>query len=135
MNQLCFLSSFVFLTNVLHNAYRNELIYSFLFFCLFLTSIIVHSMPTMYTNIIDKISIGAVVLFGGYTYYEKIMKTTEKPWITIIPPLFFLATIYLYIYGFFTDTYCYHPNLYTANQFHAFMHLVGSIGHHFIVLI
>lgn len=59
-------SSFIFITNVLSTLYKNYYIYSFLFVCLTITSITFHYNTNIYTNILDKIFVLAIVLYGGY---------------------------------------------------------------------
>jgi hypothetical protein len=135
MNWVCIFSSFLFLTNALLNYYYKEFIYAGLFLGLFITSIIVHTNNTIYTNLFDKIFIASVVIYGGYIYFKKISQQQEHRWISILPFIFFILTIYLYIYGYLIKDYCFHKQEEIANNYHALMHLCGSIGHHFIVLL
>lgn len=126
-----FFSSFVFLTNVFVNYYLEEYIYAILFFLLFLTSINVHTNNSTFNNLIDKISIFCVVLYGAYYYYNKTLNSERA---SIVPIVCFLATIYLYTYGFFVDEFCFNKDIKIANYYHAMLHIASSIGHHFIVL-
>ena len=66
------LSSLFFVTNII-TAYINEqYVYSFLFCILTITSLIVHYKNNYYTNIIDKIAVLSIVLYGGYMLCNKI---------------------------------------------------------------
>lgn len=135
MNVSCLFSSFIFLTNVLNNYIHNEFEYAFIFFCLFITSIIFHYSKTFYSHIIDKLSIIIVVLYGGYVYYKKITTSTEINWARYVPILCFFLTIYLFLYGYLTDSYCFNNDCETANIYHSLLHVVSSVGHHAIVML
>jgi hypothetical protein len=125
-----FYSSFLFLTNVLI-AYRNQYyVYSYLFFTLFTTSVIIHSHYTLFTNIIDKVSIIMVVSYGGYMFISK--KPSLIKSVLIVST--FLGVIYLYIYGYYTNSLCFHEDQLTGRLYHSFMHLISSLGHHLIML-
>jgi hypothetical protein len=90
------LSSLVFVTNII-TAYINEqYVYSFLFCILTITSLIVHYKNNYYTNIIDKIAILSIVLYGGYMLCNKI-NTNEwcKCFVIIVA---FLLCIYICIF-------------------------------------
>jgi hypothetical protein len=113
--------------------FTGQFIYSILFACLTISSLFVHSYHTLTTNLIDKFFIGCIVLFGGYTLYKK--RTTSHPIAIFFCVLTFLFCIMVYIYGFFTNQFCFHPDCDVGNQFHACMHIVGSIGHHAIILL
>ena len=137
-------SSFIFLTNVVNNYFQNDIIYSLLFFCLFITSIVYHSSQNIYANIIDKISILAVVLYGGNAYYEKIKRVdiTYKlkqintgTFMHFIPLFCFFGVIFLYCYGSITDQYCFQNNKTYANYCHAFLHIIVSIGHNIVSIL
>ena len=136
MVSLCFLSSFIFLSNVLHNYWLGNITYSILFGILCATSIAVHYHDNFYTNIIDKFSVTSIVIYGGYTYYNKTLEYGNLKQVAFyVTPLLFLLTIYLYIYGFFTDQYCFDADQYAATQYHVLMHIISSVGHHVIVML
>jgi hypothetical protein len=131
-NNVLFFTSFIFIINTLAALYKKYYFYSFLFFCLTITSLQYHSTHTMYANIIDKIVIAGIVLYGGYMLYKKSDKSIS---INIFIIITFLACVFLYIYGCFTNNYCFHPDAIVANNYHALMHIVGSIGHNLIILL
>ena len=123
-------SSFIFLTNVLI-AYRYEYyLYSYLFIGLFVTSVIFHSYYTLFTNLIDKVSLIAVVLYGGYMCIYKKLSLIKS--ILIVST--FVSVIYLYTYGYYTNSLCFHEDQLTGRLYHSFMHLISSLGHHIIML-
>jgi hypothetical protein len=128
----CFYSSFIFLTNIIVFLFLGYTFYAFLFSCLWLTSVLYHSNPSTTNYILDKLSIGGVVLYGGYLFLTKLDSISTK--IAMIIVLTFLATIYLYSYGYAKQRYCFDKNQERANLFHSGMHAISSIGHHLIAL-
>lgn len=133
---ICVYSSLIFLTNIFLALYYDHYFYAFLFLCLTITSIVHHSYNTVYTGIIDKISVYAVIFYGGYIFYTKYIKDT-KDIINIIKPLMivgtFLSVVFLYGYGYLTDNYSFHPNHSVSQMYHSLLHIISSIGHHFII--
>ena len=133
----CFYSSIVFITNSILALYYNYLVYSLLFFILVITSLIVHSNNNIYALVIDKIAIFAIAFYGGYIFFEKCKHITRTSQIilAIITVYTFLATIYLYYYGYINNAYCYHEDTRIGNLYHSFLHLISSIGHNIIVIL
>jgi hypothetical protein len=129
---LCFYSSFIFLTNVIVLFFLGYTFYAFLFLCLWLTSVLYHSNPSTKNYILDKISILGVVLYGGYLFLTKWDYISTETALIII--LTFLATIFLYSYGYAKQIYCFDKNQERGQQFHCGLHLISSIGHHLIAL-
>lgn len=140
----CIYSSFLFATNVLTGVYFGQYLYAFLFLLLTLSSIIHHSSMTQLTNLLDKIALYAVVIYGGYKFYEHYLtKSTSKlesnPFdLTTITKyaliiITFLSCGFLYFFGYFTNNYVFHPEYITAQLYHVLMHLCGTIGHHIII--
>ena len=120
---ITFYSAFFFLTNVLSCMYIQEYLYAVLFFILFGTSILVHSyLDNWYMNIIDKLAILLVVLYGGYKMYTKYDSNTISL-LTLLINICFIATIYIFL-----------SNQYTI-KIHIFIHLFSSIGHHLILFL
>lgn len=65
------ISSLIFTTNIITAyLYRQYYIYSYLFAALTSTSLLFHSNPNIYTNIIDKCAIVSVVTYGGVMLYN-----------------------------------------------------------------
>lgn len=128
------ITSFAFLTNVVLAIYTENYLYASLFFILFITSIIVHLIhDNIYTNLIDKLAIICIVLYGGYVFFIKRETTSLFMKIAIIST--FLLTIYLYCYGYLTESMCFCAEEYNAALYHCLMHLIGSLGHNFIILL
>jgi hypothetical protein len=130
---ICVYSSLIFLTNIFLALYYDHYFYAFLFLCLTITSIVHHSYNTVYTSIIDKMSVYAVIFYGGYIFYTKYIINTKD----IIKPIFivstFLSVVFLYGYGYLTDNYSFHPNQDVSQMYHSLLHIISSIGHHFII--
>ena len=122
-------SSLIFLTNVATTMCREMYVYSFLFLCLTITSVIVHYDTNIYTTIIDKIFVVLVVLYGGYVFYNKITGHV----IDFIIIFSFILVLFLYCYGYMTNDYCYHSDPSIANMYHCLLHMTSSFGHHLIV--
>jgi hypothetical protein len=132
----CFYSSFIFLTNILLALYYEYNVYAIVFLLLFITSIIVHSNYSIYTNIIDKISIFLVVCYGAYVFYGKSRKQINEFQyaISIIIVFTFLAVAYMYIYGYFTNQFCFDKDINIGNTYHSLLHIVSSLGHDLIMI-
>jgi len=137
MNEVCFYSSFIFLSNVIHNYFKNDILYACAFLFLFITSITIHSQPySEQLNVIDKIAIILVILFGTYRYSEKIRAASSIKNVWLFVPLFmFWVTVIMYTFGYFTDQFCFYPDGDIASQYHACLHVIGSIGHHGIIML
>ena len=130
---ILFYSSFMFITNVLAALIQEYYIYSLLFANLTITSVMFHTNNTIYTNILDKISILAVVFYGGGVLYNKI-NAHNIGYVSIIVLSFLLCNI-LYFYGYYNKKYCYDPNKKIGDQFHCWLHIISSFGHHFITFL
>lgn len=131
-----FYSSLIFLTNIIIAYSYEDYCYSVLFFMLLITSLIVHSNDNVYTNLIDKAVIFCIVFYGAYIFFNKCKDINSIYHIifSIIIVGTFLLTVYLYCYGYFYKKYCFCEDEENAKLCHSFMHLVGSFGHNFIVL-
>jgi len=130
---ILFYSSLFFITNSITAFYNKYYLYSFLFFILTITSLIVHSNNNIYTNTIDKIAVLAIILYVGYMLYKKI--NMNKCFSCIIIIITFLICVYLYIYGFITKKYCFSNEKCIAQNNHFILHYISSIGHHFVIFL
>jgi len=134
----CFYSSFIFLTNVVIAYWYGYYLYARLFFLLTITSILFHSIHNnIYSNINDKIVISLIVLYGGNLFFHKFLtnETSAKHWVisfSIIST--FLLTLYLFIYGYITNSFCFYEDRNTANLYHSLLHIISSIGHNLIIM-
>ena len=133
-----FYSSFIFLINVFVAYYYEYYLYARLFFLLTITSILCHSTLSNYTNINDKIVISLIVLYGGYLFFHKFLthETSSKYWLisfSIVST--FLATVYLYVYGYVINNFCFYEDKVTANLYHSLLHIVSSVGHILVMML
>jgi hypothetical protein len=127
MLQLNTQSACVFISNALvllaSGMYRDALLFSFLFF----TSVVTHEEPTFYEmHVLDQGAIYLVVLNGAWMVYKRFRVCPAL----IVAVSTFIATLYLYHYGKLTGGYCYDPHC--GLEWHAFLHVVSSVGHHAI---
>ena len=128
---ILFLSSFVFITNICTAFYNRYYIYSLLFTMLTATSLIYHTNKNMYTKSIDQTCVFFVIAYGCYMVYNK--TNADKHIILSLIIASFLLCIYLYIYGYCKQTYCFHSQKNIADQYHCLLHYIASFGHHFII--
>jgi hypothetical protein len=131
-NNILFFSSFIFITNAITAYYKNDIPYCILFASLTATSLTVHTNDNFYTNTLDKIVIGSIFLYGAYRLINKISPETHLFTLFLIV-LTFLSNILLYLYGYYSNQFCFHPQKYIADQYHYYLHVLGSIGHHLIM--
>lgn len=107
--------------------------YALFFLVLTITSLIVHNNDTIYTNLIDKIAILPVVIYGVYLLFQKMCAENAFTCFMII--LTFLLAVYLYIYGYTNKTYCFSEDNGIAQTYHFILHLISSLGHHLIIIL
>lgn len=145
MNILVF-SSLLFSTNSITALYKEYYVYSLLFLQLTVTSILFHLTYNFYINILDKISILCIVFYGSILFYDKFYEyhsidthligyriQFEISKYVII--LSFLLTLFLFIYGYWTEQYCYDKEENVGNYYHFVLHCLSSIGHHCIIFL
>lgn len=133
-NNLLMFSSLIFITNGATAFYKKYYIYSLLFILLTITAFMFHyDNNMMYTNILDKIFILAIVLYGMYILYGK--KLSNSPYTTLMIVLTFLFVIFLFFYGYCVNDYCFHPDKHISNMYHCMLHIVSSFGHHLIIFL
>ena len=131
-NPLIF-SSLFFLTNALVAFLKKYYLYALLFLVLTITSLIFHTNNNIYTNLIDKIAILPVVIYGAYLLFQKMCAENAFTCFMII--LTFLLAVYLYIYGYTNKTYCFSEDNGIGNAYHSILHLISSLGHHLIIIL
>lgn len=102
MNDVTFWSSFIFLTNCFTAFLYRELVYTSLFYSLYLTSIFFHSEKNIITFTLDQCVMFSVVFYGAYVFYTNILKYSFITLSLIIST--FLLTLFLFIYGYFTNS-------------------------------
>ena len=128
---LLFYSSFLFLSNAATTFYKKYFVYSFMFLCLTLTSLVFHSDPTPLKMRVDQCVVAAVLIYGGWLFYKKL--PANPIWVAAVLFTFMLA-VYLYTYGFYTQQYCFHPDKMVGNRYHCLVHVIASLGHNLIIL-
>ena len=131
-NPLIF-SSLFFLTNALVAFLKEYYLYALFFLVLTITSLIFHTNNNIYTNLIDKIAILLVVIYGAYLLFQKMCAKHALTCFIII--LTFLLAVYLYIYGYTNKTYCFSEDSYVSSAYHSILHLISSLGHHLIIIL
>jgi hypothetical protein len=125
-------SAVFLLTNSVTALYKDDWIYMLLFILLFGTSISVRLVESDAIVAIDNICIFLIILYGGWLF---IIKQPAMSWVLqLLIMATFLATIYLYIYGYYTSSYSYDSDEETSQLYHSLLHAISSVGHHIIVL-
>jgi hypothetical protein len=118
----CFYSSFIFLINVLFCFLRGQFIYGLLFTLLFTTSIFFYTYDDLEPFLLDKLAITMVVFYGFLLFLSK-----RKKWHYVFVILStFLASVFVYYYGYIHKSYCYG---YYGDEWHSFLHLLTCLGH------
>ena len=127
-------SSLLFIANAVTAFIRGYYSYSLAFIILTITSVLVHSnKDNIIINYTDKLVISIIVIYGAYVLYKKInIKNLFKCFVIFIT---FVLCIYLYIYGFFCKTMCFSQDKFIRNIYHCAMHIIGSLGHQFIIFL
>ena len=127
------LSSLLFITNTAMALIYSDYLYSLFFSYVTATSLLYHSNNNMYTNILDKIGIFSIVTYGGYTLYMK--QCEDNIFLSNSILLFFVLVNYIYIYGYYTNQYCFDPQLCTGNNYHSLLHIITCIAHNMIIML
>ena len=98
---LLIFTSLVFTTNVIAAIYKEDYTYALLFTLLIITSLIVHSSigkESDYLNVMDKVAIFLIVMYGAYVLWNKNDK--ENIFMTSIIVSTFLFCIWVYYCGY-----------------------------------
>jgi len=132
INNILVLTSLLFLTNTISGLYNKKYLFAMLFLILTITSVIVHSNDNIYTNIIDKIVIIFVLIYGIYIIYTNFNKNVILAVFILLSALF---CGYLYIYGFFVKKFVFNENISISRSYHLLMHFICSISNHLIILL
>jgi hypothetical protein len=125
------ITSLLFIINSIVAYTYNYNIYSLLFLLLFISSTITHSFDYYLFSMIDRMIVLIIVFYGGYVLYKK----NPDPLMIIIILSTFLIVCKLWIYGYMMNDFCFHKETKIKIFYHACMHIIGSIGHHLIVLV
>lgn len=126
-------SSFLFLINAIVAISYKYTLYSILFFFLFITSILYRALNrNELLFMLDKFAILLVTIYGGYIFYSKFNNVSLYSSSFIIST--FLLTVFLFYYGYLTNTFCYDPDPSYSSAYHCLLHLVSCMGHNFIMV-
>ena len=119
-------------TNALHAFLKHATLYGFAFTALTVTSVLLHTCSkdeSCYHQTLfwlDQLALLCVFLVGAYYAYQ-------------IPPLQLIAAVIsvilvliYYHYGRLTQSFCWDPQF--GQLYHVSMHIMGSLGHHAILL-
>lgn len=136
-SRICVYSSSIFLINSCVAFYYSYLIYGYLFIALWITSVIFHMRRNIYTNIIDKIAIWAVVVYGGNLFFQKLEKVNgmRDMMVSVVIVNTFMAVLFLYFVGYILKKYCYCESPIMQERYHALLHLISCVGHLLIVIL
>lgn len=117
------ISSLVFASNTIILWLINKPVYSALMFVLTTTSVYNHYVETSASQIIDKIAVYAVVVYGAYQYFAYSVHYKQ----TIFALFVASGLIYYVVLPQIVD-----PQTYVLA--HGLLHFIASIGHHLIAL-
>jgi hypothetical protein len=131
-------TSFLFIINTSLAYSKKNYIYAGLFLFLFLTSIVHRYIQNTYglnkyIFLADEIAIFFIVVYGAYMLYTKI-NNISKIYLGVIISIF-IATVILYCYGYNYECFCFDRDQYISENYMALLHIIGSIGHNFIILL
>lgn len=127
----CLLSSVLFLTNAAVCFAVNDAFYGKSFLALFCSTLAFHAYPCLGTALLDQCCVAHLILVGGSRANAV---ATSHPLHIGVAICCFLGTSYLFVYGFFSEQFCYHPQKQQQYYWHSVLHLLASVGHHAIVL-
>jgi len=126
------LTSLVLGTNALHAFLKHANLYGFAFTTLTITSFLLHTCSkneSLYHQTLfwlDQLALIGVFLVG--TYY-----TAQIPLFQQTAAVLSVVLVLIYYhYGRLTQQFCWDPQF--GSQYHIFMHIAGSLGHHAILL-
>lgn len=118
-------SSFLFLSNFIHNTYYQTYVYAWLFLLLTVTSVFIDSEIFIesyemhhFILLMDKMVIMNIFFYGLYLYWNS--------GVSIIPIISVILVTLLY-------TRIYNSTNKDCENIHTIMHIIGCVGHHFII--
>ena len=130
-------SSILFVSNTYRLYFTSNTVYYYSFFALTLSSIIHHTLPhLMWLTYLDRFLANNVVFQGGREFYMYISADIQNIYSKyyVINIGAFISVLYLYLYGYFTETLCWEKSD-MAYLYHAILHIYTTIGHHAIISI
>ena len=130
---LLFWSSLCFATNMWTSFFTQQYLYSFFFASLTISSLLVHSWHTVWTNLWDKIWVMSIIVYGGRKMCIKWY--SSNPIMLSLCVATFLCCVWVYTYGYYTQSLCFSQDVTKGNMYHAYMHVIASFGHHIIIFL
>ena len=128
------ISSTVFATNVLATYWAKEMNYSLISGVLLLTSCFYHWSDSNYVlMVIDKMAVYALIAYGCFQTWKRRFWVTQNLCATIVGLISTKLIAILYVYGSYTESFCFHPEF--GCWYHALMHCFSSLSHHCILLL
>jgi hypothetical protein len=130
-------SSILFVSNTYRLYFTSNTVYYYSFFALTLSSILHHALPhLMWLTYLDRFLANNVVFQGGREFYMYVSADIKNIYSTysVINIGAFISVLYLYLYGYFTETLCWEKSD-MAYLYHAILHICTTIGHHAIISI
>jgi len=121
-------SSLCFFTNFVHLINKNNY-YCFSFLLLLISSIFYHQTKDEFILIFDKLFTYNIIITGAIFLYMR----NKIDIYLILTLILFLFNVYLYIGGYYFSSCSFDKDLDIAENYHAFLHLTASIGHHIII--
>ena len=128
------LTSLLFATNAIHAWARSAYVYSFILLALTVTSYLLHTSDKqeLYNNPLfwfDQVAI--LMLLCIYVYYTSALPVNAQ----IVSYLALGIVIMLYYGGYATGSCCFDESNECSLFSHSCMHIVGSIGNHFVIAV
>ena len=126
----------LFLLLGIYGIYNDETIYGCLFLALSFSSFAVHTKNTVTTNITDKIIILCIVVYGFQRFYGKLHYWNDNEYNILkimIIVYTFLFVVWVYLIGWFYGDGVFHPITTISHKYHLCMHLMGILGHFYII--
>ena len=128
------ISTCLFFTNLLAVLVKKEKIHTILCSALLITSFLFHSSNrNIILMRIDETVVGMALVYATYCVLRKNIWSEKNLVATLVWIISATIGIIIFVYGYFTDSFCYHPEF--GNWYHALMHGFGSLAHHCTILI
>ena len=134
-NKECFYSSLFFLINTMIAHHYKYYSYSLAFLFLTITSLFHHYYDNNLTRQIDRLAIVIMLYYTILIFYTK-FKNNKISFIHIIfYGIIYSIILFLFVYGYFTNQYCFDKNHTTACLWHSLLPLIASVSHIILILI
>jgi hypothetical protein len=139
---ICVYSSVLLLISATLALYKKYHIYACLLFVLLITSFSFHYYKTKHTFIMDRIVIIIVIMYTfylfckkNYNYYKLKIFNSKKAILTSLIFIIVLLDIHLFIYGYYTNEYCYNKDKNIGELYHSLLHFITAYGFNTIIIL